>query len=210
MDYLSPLETLFPGVGASMLSVLSRTSQPLTIRQIAERAHASHPQVSRHIDRFEALGVVQRRIAGRSHLVTLTHSAAADLIRRFTELQAEVIAHMRASAALLEPAPDSIVVFGSFARGTARADSDIVVVVVAPPGCSNDDAWLEGLSSWVEKVAAYAGNPVAEILVSREELDERQADPLWDRIRSEGTLIAGAELAELTETVRQDAGSGAP
>jgi DNA-binding Lrp family transcriptional regulator len=89
MDFRSPLEALLPGVGAAVLSVLARTTQPLTIRQLAERAGASHPQVSNRVEHFERLGVVRREMVGRSHLVTLTASAASDLVRRLTFLDGE-------------------------------------------------------------------------------------------------------------------------
>jgi predicted nucleotidyltransferase len=209
VDYVSPLEELFPGVASSVLSVLARTSQPLTLRQIAERARASHPQVSRHVEHLEALGVVERRVVGRAHLVTLTRSAAANLIRRFTQLADEVLTHMSTTAKRLEPPPDSIIVFGSFARGEARADSDIDVAVGAPPAYVDDDAWLETLAAWVEDVETFAASPVADIVVSRTDLVEREHEPLWDRIRNEGIVIAGSSLDELLESASAVATDGA-
>lgn len=207
MDYLTPLQAVFPGVGAAVLSVLASTAQPLTIRQLAARANASHPQVSRHVDHFERLGLLDRQIAGRSHLVRLNDSAAAGLIRRFTLLGKDVLAYMRESAERLTPPAESIVVFGSFARGVARADSDIDVAVVTPAEHVHDDAWLGQLSTWVDDVAAYSGNPVAEILVSAEELCERPRDSLWETIEREGITIAGSPLAVLFERDRVASGA---
>jgi DNA-binding transcriptional ArsR family regulator len=197
MDYLSPLEQLFPGVGASVLSVLARTTQPLTLRQVADLADASHTQVSRHIQHLERLGVVDRRVVGRAHLVSLTDSAAANMVRRITRLGDEVVAHMRETARGIDPAPESIVVFGSFARGAARADSDIDVAIVAPAGRSDDEAWLELVANWVEGVAAYAGNPVADIVVGKEHLAVRANEPLWESIRRDGILVTGRPIDQL-------------
>lgn len=207
MDYLSPLEQLFPGVGSAVLSVLSRAGGPLTLRQIADLAGASHPQVGRHIDHFESLGVVERRVAGRAHLVSLTDSAASELIRRFDRLAEEVMDYMRQSAARIDPAPASIIVFGSFPRGAARANSDIDVAIIAPPGHADDDAWLELVANWVEDVAVFAGNPVAEIIVEPDEFAARRHEPLWEAISREGIVIAGASLDDL---VKRSTSTGAP
>lgn len=200
MDYLTPLEALFPGAAGAVLGVLTRTTQPLTVRQLADRAGVSHPQVSHHVDRLETLGIVRRHVAGRSHQITLTDSVAAALLRRFAGLHGDVLAHMRATAAQLDPAPDSIVVFGSFARGAARADSDIDLAVVASPEWTADEACLAQLGSWLDEVAAFAGNPVAEVLVTPTELADRRDEPVWESIRREGVVILGVAPQLLLDT----------
>lgn len=204
MDYLQPLQALFPGAGAAVLDVLTRTTEPLTLRQIADRADVSHPQVGHHVDRLEALGVVHRHIAGRSHLISLTHSAAAQLLRRLTELHADVLAHMRDTARQLDPAPSSIIVFGSFARGTARTDSDIDLAVIATPDWMDDDDCQAQLAAWTDQVAAHAGNPVAEILATPAELADRHDEPLWEDIRRDGIVILGAAPHQLLDTDPQE------
>jgi DNA-binding transcriptional ArsR family regulator len=208
LDYLSPLESIFPGVGSAVLAVLADTQQPLTIRQLAERAGASHPRVGQHVDRFEALGLVQREVVGRSHLVRLTDTAAAQLVRRLVRVREEVVTFMESAAAELDPPATSIVVFGSFARGTARAGSDIDVAIVAPPGRVADDTWSQQVSAWVDAVSDYAGNPVAEIVLGLDDLAPRGSDPLWRDVRREGLVIAGAPLEDLD--VAQDLPSEAP
>lgn len=208
MDYLSPIEALFPGVGARVLAVLAGTSEPLTIRQLAERAGAAHPQVSHHVSRLEALGVVERRVAGRSHLVKLTASAAGDVICRLAGLGDLVLDRMRATPPPVDPAPESIVVFGSFARGTARAGSDLDIAIVAPPGSTDDEAWLSALHAWLDSVAEISGNPVAEIIVTADELNERGGEPLWEEIRREGVVVSGASIDDLLAATHQGTGSG--
>lgn len=198
VDYTSPLQALFPGSGAAVLAVLARTTQPLSMRQIAERAGVSHPQVSRRVQQYEALGVVRREVIGRSHVVTLAPSAAAALIRAFDGLQDEVVKFLRRTAPALEPNALSVTLFGSFARRSAGAASDIDIAIVV---ARRDDGWLEDLSGWVEDVAVFAGNPVAEIVVERRELAERADDPLWHTIAREGAVLAGRPVAELAAVV---------
>jgi hypothetical protein len=58
------------------------------------------------------------------------HSAAGELIDRLAHLGSEVIARLCALATELEPAPETLLVFGSFARGEADANSDLDVLAV--------------------------------------------------------------------------------
>ncbi len=195
VDYVSPIEALFPGVTAAVLAVLARTEQPLTLRQVADRAGVSHPQVGRHVDRLEELGVVRRSVVGRSHQVTLTDGAAGRQLRRLARLDRAVLDHMRATAQALEPNALSVTVFGSFARGTAGIESDIDVAVVAEDPADED--WLSKLATWADDVADFAGNPVAEMVLAAADLASRADDPVWSAIRIEGSTIAGRPIAEL-------------
>jgi predicted nucleotidyltransferase len=195
MDFSGPIEALFPGAAGAVLDVLTRTEQRLSMRQIADRAGVSHPQVARHVERLERLGVVQREIVGRSHLVSLTDSVAARTLRGLASLDESVLRYMRNTAPSLQPDALSVVVFGSFARGEATEHSDLDVAVVVDGVVS--EGWLEDLSRWVDDVAAFAGSPVSEIVVDVEELPARMDDPLWGAILAEGLTVAGRDLADI-------------
>ena len=195
MDYAAPIEALFPGAGGAVLDVLARTEQPLSMRQVADRAGVSHPQVSRHVERLERLGVVHREVVGRSHLVSLTSSVAARTLRDLASLDEVVLRYLRNTASSLQPDAISVVVFGSFARGEATEHSDLDVAVVVDGVVS--EGWLEDLSRWVDDVAAFAGSPVSEIVVDVEELPARMDDPLWVAILAEGLTVAGRDLADI-------------
>ncbi|NEE00093.1 nucleotidyltransferase domain-containing protein [Phytoactinopolyspora halotolerans] len=197
MDYLDPVRALLPGVNGAVLSVLTHTNQPLTLRQLAERAGVTHPQAARHAERLERLGIVRRQLAGRSHLLDLTESAASVWLRSLASLRDVVLAGMRESATRISPEPLSLVVFGSFARGTATADSDIDVLTVAPRARTDDLQWQNAVSEWLDSVAELAGNPVADIVVEADELPERVDEPLWRSIREEGVVLAGQRLGDL-------------
>ena len=199
VDFTRPLEAVFPGASSAVLAVLARAERPLTLRQIAERADVSHPQVARHVERFEALGIVRREVVGRSHQVLLVDGAIGSLISRFVRVDQVVLERMRATAGRLEPNAVSVVVFGSFARGFADARSDIDVAVVADDTTS--DEWLTLLSTWVDEMAEFSGSPIAEIVISTAEFAERLDEPLWTTIRAEGVIIAGRPLDQLPDHV---------
>lgn len=200
VDYVQPLEALFPGAAAAVVGVLIRSEQPLSLRQVGERAGVSHPQVARHVDRLEELGIVTRRVVGRSHLVELTGAVGALVLRHFSSLDQPVWDHMRATSAVLMPNALSVTVFGSFARGSARAGSDIDIAIVATD--PDDESWSTLLDGWVAEVSALAGNPVAEIVLSRKELLARRLDPVWQSITVEGVCVAGRPVGELMASTK--------
>lgn len=149
------------------------------------------------MERFEALGIISRRVVGRSHLVTLTDSAAARVLRQLDRLHDSVLGQMRETAGRIVPAPESIIVVGSFARGTAGIDSDMDILVVRPSTVKADDpSWQDSLAEWLDDCAELVGNPVAEIVIGREELTRHRDEPLWVAIRDEGIVISGQPLEE--------------
>jgi hypothetical protein len=64
------------------------------------------------------------------------HSAAGKLIDRLAHLGSQVIARLRSLANQVEPVPETPLIFGSFARGEADADSDLDVLAVRSPAAT--------------------------------------------------------------------------
>lgn len=169
MDHARPITALFPGARGAVLDTLIRVQRGMTIRQLADRAGVSHPQVSRHVADLEHLGIVRREHVGRSHVITLTEALAVEPLRRLIGLRHDVLAVMRQMATTIEPRPMEMTVFGSFARGDDDAESDIDILVVV------DDLTPEGaidasLTEWCNRVADLTGNAVAEIVVRSSEV----------------------------------------
>lgn len=190
MDHARPIPSLFPGARGAVLDVLTRVQRGMTIRQLADRAGVSHPQASRHVADLERLGIVRREHVGRSHVITLTDTLAAGLLRDLTGLRQDVIRMMQRTATTVEPQPVAMTVFGSFARGDDDADSDIDVLVVVEDAMP-EGAIDESLASWCGQVSELTGNPVAEIVVTRSSLDAMDRT-LRDAIERDGISILHA------------------
>jgi len=192
VDHARPIPMLFPGVRGAILDVLTRVESGMTIRQLAERAGVSHPQAARHVRDLETLGVIAREHVGRSHRITLTDSMTADLLRRLTRQRDEVIREMRTAASQLSPAPFTMIVFGSFARGDDHAGSDIDVLVVVDDDIREGE--LDGpLAAWCDRIARLTGNSVTEIVVDRRGLDA-MSPSLLASIDRDGVVIVGERL----------------
>jgi hypothetical protein len=186
-----------------VLAVLARTETELTMRGVAELAGVSPQQASVVLGRLVELGVVQRRDVPPVALVRLVkENLAAQAVVALAHLRHHTLERLRALAAKIEPAPASLLVFGSFARGEADARSDVDVLAVRPGALSRNDhdAWTDSLGQWADAATRALGNPVSLLEACIEELPRllsREAPSLWAEINADGIALAGRPLADL-------------
>ncbi len=204
MDFVRPIEAVIPGVQGRVLAVLAETTAQLNLRTIARLSGVSLAQVSRVLPGLVDLGLVERREAPPSSLFRLVpeHVAAGPLLS-LSRARDGVLKEMDRVAAVLSVVPLSVIVFGSFARGEADAESDIDAVFVRPVGVEeSDEAWAESVELWRSQIHQISGNPVEVLEVGSEEIDARLSSrrPVWRDIRREGIVIHGRSLNELAET----------
>lgn len=201
MDYVRPVETVIPGVQGKVLGVLSRTGTELTMRTVAELAGVSFNRATSVLNELVGLGLVERREAGASAMVSLVRdNAAARAVVELAGLRDAVIERMRIEARSIDPAPASLVIFGSFARGEARGRSDIDVLAVRAPGVGMDnDSWTDTLWHWANGATRLAGNPVNLLDESCEDMPGllSRVGSVWDDAVRDGVLLSGVPLAEL-------------
>lgn len=200
MDFARPVEALIPDAQGRVLATLAATTRELNLRTLAELSGVSVAHAARIVPRLVELGVVERREVPpavlvrlvREHLASRTLLALADLRHAFLE-------ELRESARRLDPAPVSVTLFGSFARGDSDAESDVDVVVVRPSSVDPDDpAWSEAMAGWEASVRRMSGNAINRIEVSADELPKlaKSRRPLWQAIRQEGVALSGTTLVD--------------
>lgn len=196
MDFASPVEALIPGVRGRVLGVLARTETPLTMRSVAEISGVSVNRAATVLNELIDLGMVERRDAGRAALVRLDRqNEAARIVLRLQDLRGAVVDRLRRGADDIEPAPLSLVLFGSFARGEARSESDLDVVAVAPSDV-DEEQWHASLGRWSDDAARTAGNPISLVTLEHDELRTlmRRRDGTWRKASEEGIVLAGVPL----------------
>jgi predicted nucleotidyltransferase len=201
VDFVRPIEAVVPGAQGRVLAVLAETTAELNLRTIAQLAGVSQAQVSRTLPDLVELGIVERREVPPSSLFRLVpeHVASRALLAlaRCTDTVFDEIGRL---AKALPRRPVSVIVFGSFARREAEADSDIDVVVVRPAAVDeDDDAWVESLEAWRLDVRRLTGNPVEVLEVTTEEAAKKLAgrSQVWVDIRREGRVVFGHSIEEL-------------
>jgi predicted nucleotidyltransferase len=134
-------------------------------------------------------------------------SAAGELIDRLAHLDSEVIARLRSLAAKIEPAPETLLVFGSFARGEADADSDLDVLAVRSP-TANPETWAASVSAFAEHAQALAGNQVQLLDYDLDDLRRKagsrakEGREFWREVRRDAIVLVGSPFDDLVGGAR--------
>jgi predicted nucleotidyltransferase len=201
MDFRRPVQSMIPGVQGRILAVLAETTAGLSLRTVARLASVSPAQASRVLPELVAQGVVERQEVPPAALFRLVDDhVASRLVRALSRARDTVLAELGRTAARIDPKPISVIVFGSFARGEADADSDLDVVFVRPRAVSDDDAgWAAGIEEWRQFAQRLTGNR-AEVLVADEASVGRllrSSRPLWVDIARDGLVVCGVSLPDL-------------
>ena len=203
MDFVRPIEAILPTAQGRVLAVLAGTTAELNLRTIAQLSGVSQAQASRVLPGLVELGIVERREVPPSSLFRLVpEHVAARFVLDLAASADRVLDEIGRTARALPVPPVSVVVFGSFARREAVADSDIDLVVVRPEGIDEDDeAWSTSIEQWRIAVRRLTGNPVDVLEVSADEAASRLAgrSQLWNEIRREGRVVHGVRLDRLLE-----------
>lgn len=201
MDFVRPVEAIVPGVQGRVLTVLAETTAELNLRTIAQLAGVSQAQASRLLPDLVALGVVERREVPPASLFRLVpEHVASQALLTLVRSTDTVLDEMGRMAGALPHPPVSVIVFGSFARREADADSDIDAVVVRPAEVGeDDDAWSASLEAWQRELRRLTGNSVEVLEVSAREAATRLAGraQVWADIRRDGRVVHGLSLDEL-------------
>lgn len=200
MDFAAPVQALIPGVQGRILAVLAETTAELNLRTVARLSGVSLAQASRIMPGLVELGIVTRRDVPPAALFRLVEDhVASRAVLAVARARTTVLDELGSTAAELSPPPTSVVVFGSFAQGTARAGSDIDVLVIRPDGVDDDPTWHGALEDWRQHARRLTGNPVEILEVAAADAPRlvRSRRPLWSDIRRHGVVVHGRSLDEL-------------
>jgi predicted nucleotidyltransferase len=201
MDFVRPVEAVVPGVQGRVLAALARTDADLTISSAARLAGVSVNRATTVVKNLVSLGLVERRDAGSAALVHLVRdNEAARQIAALADLRGRVIARLREAAEQIRPVPASLAIFGSFARGEARADSDIDVLVVRPDSAAEDETtWTDAVGLWADQAHSIAGNAVNLIQADEGEVPKllKRRGSLWQAVADDAIVLVGDELTSL-------------
>jgi predicted nucleotidyltransferase len=205
MDFVHPVEAVIPGAQGRVLAVLVTTTAELNLRTIARLAGVSLAQASRVLPKLVELGMVERREVPPSSQFRLVRSnIAARAVIELGRSRNLVLERIGSGAAALPSPPTSVIVFGSFARGEAGADSDLDVVIIRPDEVGEDDEkWAHSIESWRNETRAIAGNRVEVVEVRHHDIHAKLASKqqLWRDVLRDGIVVYGLSIRELKESV---------
>jgi predicted nucleotidyltransferase len=203
MDLAEPMLSVTPSVTGSVLAALARTSQSVTGRALEGRVKppASHRGVQEALRKLVRSGIVDRVDKGGAALYSLNREhLAAPAILQLARLRDELLDRVAAEIGGWSVAPQSVALFGSFARGEGDADSDIDMLVVRSETVARDDeSWREQLARLNQHVLAWTGNPLRVIELSVAEFNQELAheEPYLSAAIRDGITVGGSPLAHL-------------
>ncbi len=173
------------------------------MRRVANLAGASPQQTSVVIGRLVELGVVERTDVPPASLVRLAaDNLGAQAVLSCADLRQAALKRLGELALAIRPAPVSLMVFGSFARGEADAERDLDVLAIRPRGARDDDEWTDSLWSWTTSATRALGNPVNVMEAAEEEISgllRRPGPTVWTEIVRDGIVLVGCRLERLAE-----------
>lgn len=185
MDVTSPIATVIPSLDGVVLEVLTRTTSPLSLTDVARiGGRGSVSGVRNALLRLTSTGLV-RRVPGGYEL-NRDHLAAPSVIT-LGSLHAELLKRLRELVVPWADRVDLVGLFGSTARRDGDLNSDVDVLVVAAED-------VEDLSDeLIRSVEAWTGNCVQVLALTPQRLAElaAAAEPLIDELGRDLVVVLG-------------------
>lgn len=158
-----------PALARLVIFFALHPEEPVHLRLLGRLTRLGRRSLENELRRLESLGLVERRREGRNVVFRAEEEhpgwrALREMVRQFAD-PAEVLA----SALALVDGVDAAFVFGSFARGDTRPDSDVDLFVVADEGARRD------LGREAAEASVLLGRPVEVAWYSRDKLRQRLA-----------------------------------
>jgi predicted nucleotidyltransferase len=208
MDLSNPSEAVLPSVRGAVLRVLAGSDALMSGREVAATAgqQVGYRRVSQVLGELVATGFVLRESHPPAYLYRLNRDhVAAEPVLMLADLRGRLMDRISETVGSWKPAPDSLWLFGSAARGEGNADSDVDLLVVRPSAVEGDDpAWRRQLDHLAERVGAWSGNDCQMIEYPGVELSAlvKADDPLIEELRREAIGIAGRPPLEVLRSTR--------
>lgn len=202
MDVARPYTAISPALDTAVLTVLARTTRPLTGREIARlTGRSSHSGVLDVLNRLTTHGLVDRQEAGRALLYTLNREhLAAPAVELLAGMRATLLERIRSAVDRWEIAPAHLSLFGSTARGDGGLDSDVDLFLVRPERVDGDDGiWVAQRDELATAVQRWTGNRASIAEIGTQELRRFRAEapPIVAELGEDAVTLAGPSVAEL-------------
>jgi predicted nucleotidyltransferase len=137
------------------------------LRELARRVHTSAGTAARELGRLAADGLVVSEMEGRQRYYRVNtasplYQPLRDLVRRTIGAPAVLRQHLAGVAGI-----ERAMIFGSYADGRLKADSDVDLLVVGTPD-------RDELTDALEAAGQELGREVNEVVMTASEFDERR------------------------------------
>lgn len=190
MELQHPFALITPSVDGDVLAVLARADATFTTGQV----HRLLPSVSQQgirnsLQRLAEQGTVLADRVGNAYTYRLNREhLAAEHVVGLANLMSALLARLTRELDAWDPKPAYAAVFGSAARGTMTAGSDIDLLLVRPDG-ADEDAWDAQTQALASRVTRWTGNDARTLVL--DEADVTPDEPVLRDVVAHGLTVAG-------------------
>lgn len=197
----APLDLLASRPIVRILRYLAAHPGAHTGRHLAIASGVASSRAVEALSRLVEVGALQRRRAGRAYLYSLNESSylVSDILLPGFRAEARWLEALGTEVlTALDDIADTVILYGSWARGKAEPISDVDLLVVIRAAHTKAQA-ERALEPERGRLAERFGRPVSLLVVGRGEFRRRlrRGDRLIREIVREGRVVAGRSVAEV-------------
>lgn len=203
MDLSSPINSVIPSAHGAVLSVLARTHEPLSGRQVSVLTDGRVGQVRTNevLGQLSDAGVVLRehRPPAKLYRLNRDHVAASGVIALVGQWE-ELLQRIRDELASWAQPPMAAALFGSASRGAAGPGSDVDILLVPSPDAPVDEGvWPVQVDLLVERVHTWSGNACEVLVLTADDVQEavERRDRLVQELRASSIPLACQDVRTL-------------
>jgi predicted nucleotidyltransferase len=188
-----PLATITPTLDGDVLTVLANHDVTFTTGQL-RRVLARHSEegIRKVLRRLARQGVVRSDRIGNAFAYRLNRDhLAAEYIIGLSQLKETLLKRIEARLDAWQIPPLYAAVFGSAARGTMTADSDLDLLLIRPDGVDRG-VWDFQVDELVVDVTRWIGNDTRPLEFAHTELIDRgRHEPVLADVLNDGITLIG-------------------
>jgi hypothetical protein len=202
VDLSHPAEAVVPSLDGDVLTVLARTTSPMTGREVHRvSTRGSQTGVNAVLARLVRHGLVEMTSAGSANLYTLNRQhVAATAVLALVDLRGRLFELITDALMAWPRPPVAAAVFGSAARGDGNTGSDIDLFLVRPErlGTQAGQQWETGVAELARAVRRWSGNPAGIVDVTLRQVREMISSdaPVVVSLRREAVTLLGPHVLE--------------
>lgn len=206
MELNRPLATITPTLDGDVLALLARHEVSFTTGQLHRVLNRySEAGIRKVLVRLSGQGIVLRERVGNAYSYRFNRDhVAASPIAELANLQRTLLARIEHRLANWTFPPVFAAVFGSAARGTMTAASDIDLFLVRADDAPRD-AWDEQVGTLVSDLTRWTGNDTRPLEYGQGELAGARTEPVLREVLADALTVAGSR-AWLSRQLRKQAG----
>jgi predicted nucleotidyltransferase len=194
-----PLSTVTPTLDGDVLALLARHDATYTTGQLRRiLTTPSEEGVRKVLQRLSSQGIVQSTKVGNAYTYQLNrdHLAAPHIIG-LAQLQDELLNRLEKRLKSWQAPPVYAAVFGSAARGSMTADSDLDLLLIRPTKI-DIEVWESQVEDLVDDVTRWIGNDARTLVLRETEVRRGDHQDVLRSVAQDGLTVAGTQTWLMT------------